>query len=191
MRVPMKTTQARYEIDRSVFIAYLVPFERFRDSMKRAKERYPKASHIPWAFRAVDERGRIREGFSDDGEPKGCAGMPILKVLQGAELVECAVYVVRFFGGIKLGTGGMARAYAKAASLALKQTQTRLWTPESNLRVGFSFNDSGKVERLLAAFEGLEIQRAFDENGVNWHIKGPSDTIERVRSLLEEFKRRG
>ncbi len=65
-----------------------------------------------YAIRYLNEYNQIVENSSDDGEPKGCAGVPALNILRGKDLINCAVLIVRYFGGIKLGTGGMARAYA-------------------------------------------------------------------------------
>ena len=103
MKTIEKEISAAQEIKKSSFIAYLAPLAR----------------HIVWAYRALGEPRQIVENSSDDGEPKSTAGTPCLNALRGAELINAAVLVVRYFGGIKLGTGGLVRAYASSANAAI------------------------------------------------------------------------
>lgn len=111
--------QIETEEKKSRFIAFLVPIDTFESRLKELRVEHRKASHHVTAFRHVMEDGRIDEGAKDDGEPAGTSGMPILKVMQGAKIVDCGIIVVRYFGGTKLGTGGLARAYSKAAKHAI------------------------------------------------------------------------
>lgn len=89
----------------------------FVDSVRQL---HPKARHVAYAAICVDGDGRVRERMSDDGEPSGTAGKPILDVLRQGDLMNCAVTVTRYFGGILLGSGGLIRAYSSAASLGVK-----------------------------------------------------------------------
>jgi len=75
------------------------------------KIEHPKARHIVYAYRELNEFNQIIENSSDDGEPKGSSGVPVLNVLRGEEFINVAILVVRYFGGIKLGIGGLVRAY--------------------------------------------------------------------------------
>jgi len=97
-----ETTQNKIEVKKSTFTSFLLPyplFENYHDTLKQA---HPKASHIIWAFRYINEHGQIVEGGSDDGEPKGVAAAPSLNVLRGQELINTALLTVRYFGGTKL-----------------------------------------------------------------------------------------
>ncbi len=136
----MKTIDKRYhsetEVKRSKFLSFLVCIDQFEEMRKELQAKHPKANHIVWAFRRVNEYSQIVEDCSDDGEPKGCAGKPVLHVMQGNDLVNCAILVVRYFGGIKLGTGGMARAYSEAAKVVVDSA--KLTPYEKEIQLSFS-----------------------------------------------------
>lgn len=84
------------------------------------RDQHPKARHVAYAAVCGGSDGRLAERMSDDGEPSGTAGKPILDVLRQGDLMNCAVTVTRYFGGILLGSGGLIRAYSSAASLGVK-----------------------------------------------------------------------
>ena len=84
------------------------------------RDQHPKARHVAYAAVCGGSDGRLAERMSDDGEPSGTAGKPILDVLRANEMTDCVVAVTRYFGGILLGSGGLVRAYSSAASLAMK-----------------------------------------------------------------------
>lgn len=111
---------AQNEIKKSKFIAYLCSFDEFENLKQNLAKEHKKAAHIVWAYRKFGEFNQIYENSSDDGEPKNSAGSPILDVLRGNELVNSAILVIRYFGGIKLGVGGLVRAYSGAANLVIK-----------------------------------------------------------------------
>ena len=108
------------EIKKSKFIAYLVPYSLFKVTLENLKISQPKARHFVYAYRYLNEFNQIVENSSDDGEPKNTSGKPSLSVLQGQDIINSAVIVVRYFGGIKLGTGGLVRAYSKSVNEVLK-----------------------------------------------------------------------
>ena len=108
-----------YEVKRSKFITHIVPISKYKGLQEKLKVEHPKSRHTVYALRYINEYDQIVENSSDDGEPKGAAGLPSLNVLRGEELVNVAILTVRYFGGIKLGIGGMARAYASAVKEAV------------------------------------------------------------------------
>jgi len=115
--------RAEAVIKGSRFIAHVgqvVTREDFKAFLESEKELYPDATHHCWAFRIGIERPE--ELSSDDGEPSGSAGMPIQRVLAGAEVVNAACIVTRYYGGTKLGVGGLMRAYSQTASEAVRDT---------------------------------------------------------------------
>jgi len=117
------------EVKRSKFLAYASPTQGVNAAkafISEIKALHPDASHNCWAFVANRPENSIDIGFSDDGEPSGCAGRPMLNVLQGSAIGEITVVVTRYFGGTKLGTGGMARAYSGAVSAVLSEVATKL-----------------------------------------------------------------
>ncbi len=130
------TTQEKHEVKKSIFISYLTPITEFKTLLQNLKKSHPKASHIVYAYRTLNEFNQIVENSSDDGEPKGCAGAPTLSVLRGNELIKSAIITVRYFGGKKLGTGGMIRAYSGAAQKVIKSS--RLEPYEKRFPISFS-----------------------------------------------------
>lgn len=111
------------EVKKSKFIATLAPFKDFESLNKALRDEHPKAAHVVWAYRYLNEFGQIVENSSDDGEPKGSSAPALLAALRGAELVDTCALVVRYFGGIKLGIGGLVRAYGASANEAIKSAK--------------------------------------------------------------------
>jgi len=112
------------EVKQSKFIAYIMPYSLYDKTLQELKDSNPKARHFVVAFRYLNEYNQIVEYSSDDGEPRGTSGKPSLMVLQGAELIDSAVIIVRYFGGTKLGTGGLVRAYSDSVNLVLESSNT-------------------------------------------------------------------
>jgi len=116
-----KEVENVYVEKKSKFIAYVFPIKDeydFKETLDDIKKVHPKANHHCWAY-VLGEKCEI-EKYSDDGEPAGAAGLPILGQLKSKELTYCACVVVRFFGGIKLGKGGMIKAYKEAAKQSIE-----------------------------------------------------------------------
>ena len=108
------------------------------------KEEYPKATHYCYAYVYNDI-----QRFSDDGEPGGTAGMPMLNVLLKEELSNVLCVVIRYFGGIKLGAGGLVRAYTKSVTECLKVTDLMELEEGYKLRLKFNYNDEKQIKYLL------------------------------------------
>ncbi len=123
MKSLIQSCETKIEVKKSVFIAHLCEFGEFKALLSRLKAKHSKARHFVWAFRHLNELGQVVEDKSDEREPKGSAGLPCLNVLRGGTLINAAVVVVRYFGGIKLGTGGLVRAYSGVANAALDEAR--------------------------------------------------------------------
>lgn len=113
------------------------------------RQRYPDANHHCWAFVAGAPNNAHLWDQSDDGEPKGTAGKPMLNVLQHSNFGETSVVVTRFFGGVKLGAGGLVRAYSQAVQEALSQTEYEKVYPRSPVQLKIAYPLLGKVEYWL------------------------------------------
>lgn len=111
---------------------------------------FSDATHNCWAWRIGERPGELRS--SDDGEPRGTAGRPILAELEGRDLVRTALVVTRYFGGTKLGTGGLVRAYARAASAVIAAIGVVEVVMRRPLELGFEYRHSGAVEGVLHAW---------------------------------------
>lgn len=116
-------TSSTYRQEHSTFIAYLVPFKQYESLLKDLREEHKKAVHFVRASRIYNEYSQIIESSSDDGEPKGSSGVPVLNVMRGNELIDCAIIVVRYFGGKLLGVGGLIRAYTKASLAVIAESK--------------------------------------------------------------------
>ena len=135
MQFVKDTVTQTLEIKQSKFIAYLTPYSDYSSTLHTLKTKHPKARHFVVAYRYINEYSQIVEHSSDDGEPKGTSGKPSLMVLQGNELINSAVIVVRYFGGTKLGTGGLVRAYGDAVNLVISSADLQQYTKEIEVKI--------------------------------------------------------
>lgn len=136
-----------------------------RDAERR---RHHDATHHVYAARLGDGLSR----FDDDGEPSGTGGRPVLAELEARDLIDAVVIVTRWFGGTKLGTGGLARAYGSAAAAALDGARTRRVIEGEIRYIGYEFGDTGAVARVL---EAGPAQRGSEEygSGVRTEVRIP------------------
>lgn len=166
------------EVKRSKFITQLVPIDEYEGLQDKLKIQHPKANHVVYALRYLNEYEQIVENFSDDHEPKGCAGMPALNVVRGEELINCAVLIVRYFGGIKLGTGGMARAYALAVKNVIAESTLVMYVKEDTYIFSTSYSDVDKTLYQLKQLDLTKYERDFGIENVEWKVTGSEESIE-------------
>jgi len=162
---------------KSRFLAHLVPLNTFDARLEELRKQHRKANHIVTAHRRLLDDDRIEESAKDDGEPAGTSGMPTLKVLQGAHLVDCAVLIVRYFGGVKLGGGGLARAYSGAAQAAIANARLVPFHRRSTRRVSADFAGTADLEGHVARLGLTVIARDFTAQGVTLTLEGPEDAL--------------
>ena len=174
----------RYEVKKSKFIAHLVPIEEYKGLQAKLKEEHPKARHVVYALRYLNEFDQIVENSSDDEEPKGAAGVPSLNVLRGKELINVAVLTVRYFGGIKLGIGGMARAYASAVKEVVEVADIKKYEKEFSYEFSSTYSDVQKREYVLNKLDISQVEREFLGDKVAWKIKTTQEKLEEFKALL-------
>ncbi len=182
-----KEAFAELEEKKSRFLAYLTPIEQFDARLEQLRIEHRKANHHVTAFRRIHEDDHIEEGAKDDGEPAGTSGMPMLKVLIGRNLINCGVIVVRYFGGTKLGAGGLARAYSGAASMAMDAAELRLWQRIVSKTVSIRFDQTSNLERHINHLNLLVLDRSYHEEGVNVTIQGPLESVEALQVFVNEL----
>jgi len=168
------------EVNRSKFITHIVPISEYEGLQEKLKKEHPKANHVVYALRYLNE---FDENSSDDGEPKGCAGIPALNVMRGEELINCAVLIVRYFGGIKLGTGGMARAYALAVKNVIREAALVLYEKERFYTFTTTYVEIDKTLYALKKSEITQYTRDFGTDEVVWQIIGSEAKIEAFKAL--------
>lgn len=152
-------------VKNSRFIADIYPASNSDEAQKiinSIKQRYPDARHHCWAYIAGAPDGTdIR--FSDDGEPSGTAGKPILNVLQHSGLGEIVAVVTRYFGGIKLGAGGLVRAYSSSTQAAMEQLQTLYKQAKSTVEVVCPFALESQVRQLADNYQAEMLAVSYAE----------------------------
>lgn len=127
------------------------------------RDRHPKARHVAYAAVCGGSDGRLTERMSDDGEPSGTAGKPILDVLRANDMTDCVVAVTRYFGGILLGSGGLIRAYSTGASIAVKAAAKAKIVPCDEYRVVLDYPQLGSFQNLLASMEGEQTDAQYTD----------------------------
>ncbi len=158
--MPAAEAVAKITVKGSKFISTIVPVlskEEAEVKYLAIKKKYYDATHNCFAYRIDAQTFR----FSDDGEPSGTAGRPILQVLEGSGLWEVLCVVTRYFGGTKLGTGGLIRAYSEAAKQALKNVTIKEKVRLKSLKVQVDYAHEKFVFRLLSEFEGRVIKSNY------------------------------
>ena len=155
---------AEYTVNRSRFIAHAAPVESADAAnafIAGIRARYPDATHNVFAFQV---RSPEYARYSDDGEPSGTSGMPVLQVLRGRELTDSIIVVTRYFGGILLGTGGLARAYSHAAVLGVEAAGIVKMSLCSAMSCACPYGFYERFGKLLERFGGVTEDTSFEES---------------------------
>jgi uncharacterized YigZ family protein len=165
MRIPTGSHTVETRVKNSRFRATAEPLEAAASAKARVEEiraAHPGCAHVVYAFSVGPENERAF-GMSDDGEPKGTAGRPVLDVLSGSGVTNCLVTVVRYFGGTKLGTGGLVHAYGGAAREVLNGVPTVPLVASSSFDFTVPYDKHDLVRRILAHFEAEVTTEEFTE----------------------------
>jgi uncharacterized YigZ family protein len=181
--------EAEIKVKASRFIGQVFPAttrEEAEAALSSVRKRHHDARHHCWAFR-VGAPGALVETSSDDGEPGGTAGVPILGALQRAGLHDAACVVTRWFGGTKLGTGGLVRAYGEAAQLAVEATPVRSVLRRAFFAVSCGYDEVGTVEAILAklADRVLSTERQF-ESAARFVVCSAASESQALRDAIAE-----
>lgn len=183
--------QIAFSIRGSEFLGIAAPassVDRAEAIIKTLRDDYPDASHHVPAYRVRDQEPDaagyfLREWADDDGEPSGSAGAPLLNVLDQREVVNVVVVVIRYFGGTKLGVGGLARAYSRAGKEAITAAGIEERRPHRRLEITVEYDDSGTVRGILES-ENL----AFDADyaaTVSFIVEVPVTATDHLRDRLQ------
>lgn len=172
-------------IEKSRFIAYLRPCfneEEYKEFLKEIKKKHYDASHVCSGFISDN----IKRS-SDDGEPAGTAGVPILNVLEKSNLNNTACLVVRYFGGIKLGAGGLIRAYGSAVSDALKIAKLVEDVTYPKYELSLSYDLANKVDYLINK-EAIHINKEYDEKVKYTYLSNNDSLIDKIAEITSGIK---
>ena len=167
---PAWPQQSEIEVKRSRFVADLMPLTQDpRAQVQAIRQTQPKAGHHCWAY--IGDPESTDRDSSDDGEPKGTAGKPMLAMLQGLGLGQTLVVVSRYFGGVKLGTGGLVRAYGQAVREAIEQVELIRVEPRDRIDLEFPYDQAGWVESLRRELNAEQVESVYGERiRVVWEV---------------------
>ncbi len=178
-QVPAEQSEAEIIIKKSRFIAraaFACDREQALELLAQARKEFPDARHHCWAYLLGTPGSPRSQAFSDDGEPGGTAGKPILNVLQHKEVGDVMVIVIRYFGGIKLGAGGLVRAYGQAAQACMARLNCRQQLARITVTAVYDFALEQPVRHWLACNDGQVLSVDYTER-VNMSIALPVDAV--------------
>ncbi|PLY00552.1 MAG: YigZ family protein [Desulfuromonas sp.] len=187
--IPAETFRCEIEIKRSRFITTIAMTdtpEAAHAFVAAIKEEFPDASHNCWAYLVGPPGSTDRIGLSDDGEPHGTAGKPMLTALQHSGLGDISAVVTRYFGGTKLGTGGLVKAYTEAVKVAIEQMTPAEKIDWTQLRVTFAYPLLERVELLLPEHEAVILDRQYAEQ-VTLELKLPQENLSELETRLTDL----
>jgi len=177
--------QAEFEVKGSEFLGYVAPAESVGAAeafVSEVREAYADATHNVPAYRVPAGREMLREWSSDDGEPTGSAGKPALNVLVQRDLRNVVAVVTRYYGGVNLGVGGLARAYARGVSDAVDAAGVVEERPHERVELTVDYDDSGTVRGILES-TGVEFDAAYEAR-VTFDVRVPVDDADGLRDRL-------
>jgi len=190
-RTLQEVSQGLYKEKGSKFIAIAIPVDsvdEVRLQLEQFRKHYHDARHHCYAYRLGEEPHEVR--YNDDGEPSGTAGKPIFGQIQSFELTNVLIVVIRYFGGVKLGTGGLIQAYRTAAKAAIEHGRIITKTWKALLEIRYDYLQMNDVMRVIKD-EGLRIihQESRGQSCILLEIrKGNLETVIRKFSSLEKLE---
>lgn len=164
--IPNNVVETEYTIKKSRFISRAAPAKSRTQAMQQlqqAKLDYPDARHHCWVYLLGDNEANSTAAMSDDGEPAGIAGKPMLNVIQHKKVGNIMIIVIRYFGGIKLGAGGLVRAYSTAAQQAMELLILEKPIPMSRCVVILSFSQEQSLRHFAAQHQAQLIEVIYSE----------------------------
>lgn len=182
MNTILKEVRITYEINKSEFIASLKPVESVEEAkifFEKIKHEFNDATHNITAY-TIGKTGEAGH-YSDDGEPSGTAGLPVLDVFRKNDITNFACVVTRYFGGVKLGAGGLVRAYSTSASLALKESGICEIIDYESIRLTFDYSYLDLIENKL---KNYQITNREFSSQVSLVVKLPKNIVEQITVLL-------
>ena len=165
MQIITQSGQAEQTINKSRFVAsadYCADERAVAVALRQLAAAHQSAHHLAYAFRIKTPQGIVQR-FSDAGEPSGTAGKPVLQFLEGRDLINVCVGVIRYYGGINLGTGGLARAYGGTAKMALDAAQIGPFVEMQKIRIDLDYKQLDNFMREIARMNGEILDKAFGE----------------------------
>jgi uncharacterized YigZ family protein len=179
-------SEGKYSEKGSTFTALTLPvvsLDQVKNELNNLREQYPDANHICYGYR-IKEGDRVDEFATDAGEPKGSSGIPILNVLKRNQLVNVVIFVIRYFGGSKLGIPGLINAYGTVAEGTIENSKVKKWVQLERISFIYNYDLQNKVDSILQKFKVNIIKSDFGESiQVELEIE-----VEKNEELSKELK---
>jgi len=179
-------SEGKYSEKGSLFSALAIPVTgvvEVKTNLRHLREKFPDANHICYGYR-IKERGKLDEFATDAGEPKGTSGLPILNVLKRNHIVDAVIFVVRYFGGNKLGIPGLINAYGTAAEETIENAKVNKWVQLERISLIYNYDLQNKVDSIFQKFKVKIIKSDFGESiQVELEID-----VEKYKELSKELK---
>ncbi|MFW6289099.1 MAG: IMPACT family protein [Spirochaetota bacterium] len=189
-REPTGTARAEIVVKRSRFIAAataVTSVDAVEAELRRVRDEHPDANHVVYAYLIGDERSE-QAGLSDAGEPKGTAGRPVMEILRGSGVRDVLLTVVRYFGGTKLGTGGLVHAYGDAARAVLERLPTRQRIDRLTARCSVPYDLLERTRQFIDAAGGTIADEQYGTSvAVVWEM--PSAHLAALREQIQDLSR--
>ncbi len=188
MKTVEKETVIEFEEKKSKFIGYIKPVSTVEEAEKfiaSIREMHPNATHNVPLYRVVEE-GQEYFKYNDDGEPTNTAGKPMAEILNILDVYNVAIVATRYFGGIKLGAGGLIRNYAKTAKIAVNEAEIVEYKEKSLFIIDYDYEYTGEVESFLNMYKKefeIEIVEKNYSSRVTMKIKADSEIEEKLNEM--------
>lgn len=188
-RIPAALHRVEQDVQRSRFITTVAPaptVDEARAFVARVAAEFADANHNCWAYVVGPPGSTAQVGMSDDGEPHGTAGRPMLNALLHGGVGDVAVVITRYFGGTLLGKGGLVRAYTAGVQLGLEALPTRERVRTVRADLDFAYASVDGVRRLLPAHEATVLDEAYGER-VRYRVELPASRVDAFRAALRDL----
>lgn len=186
-RIPVAPVDVEEVIKNSQFttrLRHVETAQEAKDFIRQMNQRYPDATHHCWAYIVGDPQSTTLIGCSDDGEPSGSAGKPMLNILQHADVGDIVAVCTRYYGGTKLGTGGLTRAYGGGVKLAMEKLSIKLKIDYSRVIIRISYRQLKDCEHLLKDYQTRNLQIDY-QGEVRLSVELASEQLKAFKIALE------
>lgn len=183
---PVNSVSEEIVIKKSRFIAIakkVVTRDEAMSLINELKESYPDARHHCWAYLLGDPLNSTNCGSNDDGEPSGTAGRPILSQINYSNIGNVIVVIVRYFGGIRLGAGGLVRAYRESAQKALKALEVEEYIPCVEISLVCPFSEENNLRNIIASLKGEILEIAYSSD-VSFSVALPEAFLSQLQQAI-------
>lgn len=180
--------EAEYRIKGSKFLSFINPCDTTKEAelrLGKIRDLHPRATHHCYAFRVGPSD--LLEHSQDDGEPSGTAGLPILNTLRSAGLINSILFVVRYYGGTKLGKSGLIDAYGKSAASAIDASDLKKLVPTRQYTIHYSYEQQSLIDKLQHTFNLITIDTIYTDT-VKWTVECQQSASQTFSNQLERHR---